>query len=366
MRLLRPRGGVIPPVEVPLQAYFSADEVQRARAFRRPQLRLLAARSAVELGVLAAFVRRPPRTSPATTAAGLSLATTLAPLPITALARKRAVDVGLITQSWRGWAGDLAKATAISTVLSGGAGAVAVALQRRFGERWWLPASAGVVGFAATAAYAGPVVLDPIFNRFDRLPEGETRSDVLELAERAGVDVGEVFVVDGSRRTTAANAYVTGLWRTKRVVLYDTLLEHFTRDEIRLVVAHELSHVRHRDVPRGLLLLATTAPAGLHAVARVAERLGPSVPALAAAGAVVAPLVGSVSLRLSRAIEARADSYALRLTDAPEPFIGFEKRIAVRNVADPDPPRWRTKLLATHPPTLERIGIAVAYQRGAR
>src|SRR4051794_41742022 len=122
--------------------------------------------------------------------------------------------------------------------------------------------------------YAGPVVLDPIFNRFTALPPGQTRSDVLELAEAAGVDVGEVYEVDASRRTTAANAYVNGLGHTKRVVLYDTLLERFTRDEVRLVVAHELGHVRYRDVTHGLLWLALVTPLGLFAVKRLAEALG--------------------------------------------------------------------------------------------
>ena len=97
------------------------------------------------------------------------------------------------------------------------------------------------------------------------------RSDVLELARKAGVDVGEVFEIDASRRTTAANAYVTGLGQTKRVVLYDTLLENFTRDELRLVVAHELGHVHHDDVPKGLLYLAIVAPFGMLAVSRLTD-----------------------------------------------------------------------------------------------
>ena len=119
-------------------------------------------------------------------------------------------------------------------------------------------------------------------------------------------------------------------------------------------------------MPNGLLFLALVAPAGAFAVARVAERLGASVPGLALAGALVAPPLTTVSLQLSRAIEARADSYALKLTDAPEPFIGFERRIALRNVADPDPPRWAHALFGTHPTTLERIGIGEAFRSGAR
>jgi STE24 endopeptidase len=244
---------------------------------------------------------------------------------------------------------------------------------RRYGRRWWAPGAVVVVVFGAVSVYAGPVVLDPLFNRFTELPEGQTRSDVLALAREAGGDVGEVYEIDASRRTTAANAYVTGLGDTKRVVLYDTLLDNFTRDELRLVVAHELAHVHHRDVPRGLLWLAIVAPLGMLAAARLTERFaGPgtkpqrSIPALALSLALVVPVTTAISNQLSRRVEARADSYALRLTEAPQPFIGFEQRIAKRNVSDPDPPAWRTWLLATHPPVVDRIGIGVAFQRGRR
>ena len=116
-------------------------------------------------------------------------------------------------------------------------------------------------------------MLDPVFNTFTPLPAGDTRDDVLELAGKAGVEVGEVYEVDASRRTTAANAYVTGIGRTKRVVLYDTLLKEFTAAETRLVVAHELAHVKHRDVGHGLLWLALVAPFGTLAVARAADEL---------------------------------------------------------------------------------------------
>ena len=136
-------------------------------------------------------------------------------------------------------------------MLAAGAGGAAVAVTRRYPRRWWVPASAGSVLFGAGLAALAPVVLDPMFNEFTPLPEGETRSDVLELARAAGVKVGEVYSVDASRRTTAANAYVAGLGPTKRVVLFDTLLDRYSRDEIRVVVAHELAHVRNRDVPAG-------------------------------------------------------------------------------------------------------------------
>jgi STE24 endopeptidase len=214
-------------------------------------------------------------------------------------------------------------------------------------------------------------VLDPVFNRFTPLQEGQTRGDVLALAREAGVKVGQVYEVDASRRTTAANAYVTGLGPTKRVVLYDTLLRDFTPSEVRLVVAHELGHQHFRDVPRGLLFLALTAPFGMLAVARVGERLAPRggatiVPATALAAALLTPVIGAAGNQLSRGIEVRADRFAMELTGDPAALVGFHRRIAVQNVADPDPPRWVRVLFGTHPTTLERIGHALAVERSGR
>ncbi len=225
--------------------------------------------------------------------AGLAVGLSLPALPLSAIARRRGMAVGLVTQSWRGWAGDLAKGAAIESALAAAAGSAAVAVTRRYPHRWWLPASAGSVLFGAALAALAPVVLDPMFNDFTPLPEGETRSDVLELARAAGVKVGEVYSVDASKRTTAANAYVAGLGPTKRVVLFDTLLDRYSRDEIRVVVAHELGHVRHRDVPRGVLYAALVAPAAALAVQRLSWELSPergnagALPALALAAAAV-------------------------------------------------------------------------------
>ena len=378
VRLLSPRERPIEPAEIDLHSFFSDAEIERGARFARPQLALGLTRAAIEIGALARVVRRPPRwlsggakrpvLAGAVTGAGLAVGLSLPTLPLSAISRRRGMAVGLVTQSWRGWAGDLLKGAAIESVLAAAAGGAAVAVTRRYPSRWWLPASAGSVLFGAGLAALAPVVLDPVFNEFTPLPEGETRSDVLDLARAAGVKVGEVYSVDASRRTTAANAYVAGLGPTKRVVLFDTLLDRYSRDEIRVVVAHELAHVRNRDVPAGRGVRgarrsgrrAGGAAAELGALARARERRrAPGARAGRGAGGSARPrLIGN---RLSRAIERRSDAYSLTLTDAPDAFISFERAIAVQNVADLEPPRWFTSLLATHPPTAERIGSAVSF-----
>jgi STE24 endopeptidase len=377
---MRPRDRGPEPVPVEPRAYFSEAQIEKAEVFRNGQRWIFLGQTAVGLAVLALIVRRPPERlaamrrpalAGAAVAAAISVATGVAALPLSALARERAKDVGLVTQNWLGYAGDVAKSQAIGAGFAALGGAVLVFGMRRFGSAWWLPGAAVVVAFGAITTFAGPVVLDPLFNDFERLPRGELRTDVLRLARQAGVDVGEVYEMDASRRTTAANAYVTGLGRTKRVVLYDTLVKDFQPAETRLVVAHELGHVHHHDVRNGLVWLAIVAPFGTWAVAVLARRLAPrggalgprAVPAVALSLALVAPVLTIVSNQLSRPVEARADAFSLELTRDPRTFIAFQERIAIKNVADPDPPALARFLFGTHPSTIERLGMAEAFER---
>ena len=377
--VMRPRG-LPDPVPVQARDYFSAAQIEKAESFREGQLWIYVGQTALGLAVLALIVRRPPRRledlrrpnlAGAAVAAAISVTTAVVALPLAALARDRAKDVGLVTQAWPDWLGDQAKAAGIGAVFAAIGGAVLVFAMRRFGRRWWIPGAVVVVAFGAITTYAGPVLLDPVFNKFTPVPEGKLRSDVLELAREAGVDVGQVYEMDASRRTTAANAYVTGLGHTKRVVLYDNLVNDFTQAETRMVVAHELGHVHHHDTRNGLVWLAIVAPFGMWAVAALVERLAPrdgglgprAVPAAALAIAIVVPVLSMVSNQLSRPVEARADAFSLQLTDDPQTLIDFQRRITVKNVSDPQPPGVARFLLGTHPSTLERIGMAKAFER---
>ncbi|MGH2916006.1 MAG: M48 family metalloprotease [Solirubrobacteraceae bacterium] len=378
-RLLTPRAAVPAPARVDLRDHFSEAEIERGRRYARPQLALALGGGALELATLAWLVRHPPRplarawrrpvAGAATTTAALSAALVAQGLPLRALARRRALAVGLDTQNWGAWAADGAKAGAIRTGFSAAAGAAVTWIARRHPRDWWAPAAAGWVGFGAALAALAPVLLDPIFNAFTPLPDGETRSDVLALARDAGVALGEVYCVDASRRTSAANAYVSGIGPSRRVVLFDTLLDRYSRDEIRLVVAHELAHVRHRDVLRLLAFVGVASPASALAVQRLSWELSPAratpaaLPAVALAAALVTLPLGLIGSRLSRAMERRADHFALTLVGSPDAFVSFERTIALQNLADLDPPRWVARLLATHPPTAERIGAAIAFAR---
>ncbi|HEX6390519.1 MAG TPA: M48 family metalloprotease, partial [Solirubrobacteraceae bacterium] len=272
-----------------------------------------------------------------------------------------------------GWAQRTDGEIALALLEDVGAGAAAaIALIRTRPNDWWLPGSGLLVGTSVAGATLAPVLLDPLFNDFTPL-DGEPRDAILGLAGRAGVKVGSVLKVDASRRTSAANAYVGGLGRTKRVVLFDTLLDRYPPAERDLVIAHELAHVKHRDVPRLLAFLTLTAPPTTAFAQALAARLDPhgvgsgrasarSLPALSLALGAASMLTMQASLRLSRRVENRADSFALALRPDPDAFIGFERRIALQNLADPDPPRLLQLAFGTHPTIVERIGIAEAFR----
>jgi STE24 endopeptidase len=387
--LLRPRD-IEQPVRAEESAYFSHEELTKARDYASGQ-RLILVGSLVAEGVVLvllatgrpAVTRRAlervaarPVLGGAAAAAGLSALVAVVTVPFGVWAHERSVDVGLSTQSLGGYLSDWGKATVIGALLAGAVGTFALWLMRRFGRRWWIPGSVGVVAGAAIITWLAPVVIAPLFNKFKELPPGQARSDVLDLARRADVDVGHVYEVDASRRTTAINAYVNGIGSSKQVVLYDTLLRDLNRGERNAVVAHELGHVHGADIRRGLIFVALITPLSLIFISGMGEAIArprgsepgqPSyLPALALAIAATSFVIGIAGNQLSRAVEARADTFSLQLTDDPKGMIQLQQQLADRNLSDPDPPGAFTFVFGTHPPAIDRIGAALAWERGER
>lgn len=375
------------PVPVDAADYFDPSAIETARDYRDGQRNLMLAGLGIEFAALGLLALGRPRWArrlldrasarpvlgAAAAGAGISLLLAVLALPTGAIAHERAVDVGLSTQDLAAWLGDRARGAGIALILAGIGAAVLVGLQRRLPRLWWLAGAGAVVLYAAVSSWLAPVVLAPVFNDFEPLPEGSVRREVLDLADRAGVEVGEVLRVDASRRSTALNAYVDGIGSSKRVVLYDNLLERADRTELEAVVAHELGHVAHRDIPRGILFVALVAPLGMLTVAFAggalarrsdAETGTPSaLPAYALTLTVVAFGLGLAGNQLSRGVEASADAFALDLTGDPQGMIDLQRRLALTNLSDPDPSGPLDAVLRTHPSTVERIGAAIAYER---
>ena len=389
--LLAPSEPGIPPLPVDAGDYLSPAEIARAVDYRDGQRLLLIAglgAQALAVGTLAVGRPRAVRRTlanlaarrwagPAAAGVLVVVVAELAALPTSFAAHERAVDAGISTQSLGPWLFDHGRSLLIGALVAAGGATLLAGLIRRFPRRWWLPAAAGTVGLGAALTLLAPVVIAPQFNDFERLPDDSPlRADVLELGRRAGVDIGEVYRVDASRRSSTLNAYVSGLGPTKRVVLYDNLIDDADRVELESVVAHELAHVAHSDIPRGIAFAAIVAPLGLLFARELAGLLvrrsgaqpgtAASVPAYLLALAVTAFVLNVPGNQLSRDVEASADAFALRVTEDPNALIDLQVRLARANLSDPDPPELSRVLFGTHPTTVERIGSALAWERGER
>lgn len=288
-------------------------------------------------------------------------------LPFAAAAHEHRLDHGLSTQSWSAWVRDVAVGQAVS-ITATSIGLVVVLGAARHWRRAW-PAVVGLCMAALVVAgsWLYPVVVEPLFNSFTPLPAGPLRTQILEVAEREGVSVDDVLVADASRRTTSLNAYVSGLdlpglGETRRVVVYDTLVESLPQDQALSVVAHEIAHARHDDVLIGTALgaLGLGAASGLLPMLLGRRRqLGeaaavPLLVALVAWGGVVA---APVENGISRRIETRADVDALKATGDPVAFGEMQKMLALRALADPTPPAWSQWWWGSHPTVLERLAL---------
>lgn len=295
----------------------------------------------------------------------------LATLPFDAAARAPRVRIGLITQPWGAWLVDVVKSFGITVVVVLAVAALARALILAFPVNWWIPAATGTAALVVALSFVYPVVVEPLFNSFKPMPDGALRSSLIDLAERDGINVQDVLVADASRRTTAVNAYVSGFGASRRVVVYDTLLEGFDDDQVRSVVAHELGHVKDADVRSGTLMGALGAAAvvcllaGLLSVPWILQRIGASSasdPGVLAFVLAIVTLASFVALPasgvISRRIEARADVHALELTRDPTTLVEMQRDLALNNISDPDPPRWLYRLVATHPTAPERMALA--------
>ncbi len=299
----------------------------------------------------------------------------LAVLPFGLVQRQRRLDVGLTRQDLAGWLRDWAVDGLVTWVLTSLLLLVLIGFARRSPRRWCLGAGGVAASLVILGSLAYPVVVEPLFNSFTPLAAGPLRDSLLELAEQEDVAVDEVLVADASRRTTTLNAYVSGFGGTRRIVLYDNLLQDASSEEVRSVVAHELSHAHHDDVLTGTRLGAVGVVAGIAFLAllldtrRVRGRAGYSsvghptvVPAVLALVSVGTLLFSPVQNGISRAIEARADRDALEYTNDPGSFIGLQTRLSVSSLADPTPPRWSQFWFGSHPTMLQRVGLARLFE----
>jgi STE24 endopeptidase len=292
--------------------------------------------------------------------AALGLAGRVLTLPFAVLLRRRVLDYGLSHQAWGAFAVDLAKGMAVNLVATSIVMIVLVGVARRWPRGWPLVAGLLLAGLVMIGSFVYPLLVEPLFNSFTPLPDGELRTQIFELADREGVQIDDVLVADASRRTTTLNAYVSGFGSSRRVVVYDNLVDDVDDREALSVVAHELGHARHDDVLTGSLLGAAGVVLGVGLLGLLVGGVDDPrrVPRVLALVALATLLASPVQNGISRQIETRADVDALRATDDPEAFIEVHQELARKSLADPTPPAWSQFWFGSHPTTLARIALA--------
>lgn len=359
-----------------LLSFFSGEEVARARSYHRPLYWAGAAGLALDAAMLALLAwtgvgdALDPASPPwwgrtlayATIVVAVMTAVTL-PLALwSGFVRER--RWGFSTQRLSSWVSDRLKEIAVNGILAAGAFITVVAIARALPDSWVVPVAAALAFAALLLTFVAPVVLEPLFNHYQPLRDELLSTALRRLAERAGVPVRDVLVQDASRRTRKANAYVSGLASTRRVVVSDTLLEEASPAEVELVVAHELGHRRQRHVVQGTLLLMAGVVAATVVVwailgTRVADPHRIPLVLLIGLG------LGLVGLPLltarSRSWERAADRFSLQLTGDRAAYEAAFRRLARTNLTDLDPPRLLYLLLFTHPTPSERLAAAVAF-----
>jgi len=279
------------------------------------------------------------------------------------------------TQDFKGWVLDQLKGLAVNAPLGLLVLELVYLALRLTGNWWWLWTGAGMLVFSVLLSNLAPILIMPLFNKF--VPLGEEHADLAErlmkLAERAHTKVRGVFKFDLSKRTKAANAFLTGLGSTRRIVLGDTLIKEFSPDEIEVVLAHELGHQVHRDIPILIAFGTLMTVGGLYLASLVLNwavgYFGFSGPAdvtglpalglvLGAFGLLTQPLTNAVS----RWRERMADGYALQSTGRAAAFSSAFVRLANQNLGEVDPEKWVVFMFYDHPPLGERIKMAEGWK----
>jgi STE24 endopeptidase len=280
----------------------------------------------------------------------------------------------LSTQKTRAWLWDEAKGFLVGLAMAGIVVELLYFMIRQFSQHWWLITWALFMGLFILLAQFAPVVLLPIFYKFEPLDNEDLRRRLVQLSERAGTRVRGIYRWRLSEKSKKANAALTGLGNTRRIILADTLLDNYAPEEIEAVLAHELGHHVHRHILKSIAVQAGTTLVGFWAANWVLhyavdhhmfEELSDfaNMPLLAITASVLSLLLMPALNAYSRFNERQADRYAFESIASVQPFISSMNKLAQQNLAERTPSKWVEVLFHSHPATSKRVAAAEAWGR---
>jgi STE24 endopeptidase len=380
--------------EPEIKLYESEEEAKRAKRYSRERLKAMAISTVWSAVVVGAFAlsgvsarlkqrlqtsfpdERFVRPAYVATAIAGSAALELPAAYLTGYRLER--EYGLSKQPLNGWMRDRAISAAVGIAFSAPLLTGANEVMRRKPRYWWLWLSGASIPVSVLLSNLAPVLIMPLFNKFEPLQDEELSKRIQALTKRSGLSLAGVFQMDMSKQSEKANAFFTGVGNTKRIVLADTMLDRYSHDEILGVVAHEAAHQVHRDIWTLIAMGSATTLAVAWTVHRVAPELVEAtskftgvdrdddiaaLPVLGVVAGIVGAMLIPINAALSRVIERRADRFALEQTRNGSAYASTMVRLGRQNLADPFPSKLVTALIYSHPPIVERIERALNFER---
>ena len=281
----------------------------------------------------------------------------------------------LSNQKLGNWLGDQAKEFLVSAVLATIVVELIYASIRLSPANWWLIAWAVFIVLTIFFAQIAPVVLFPLFYKFEPLKNDELRDRLVRLSERAGTKVRGVYEWKLSEKSKKANAALAGLGRTRRIIVADTLLENYSPDEIEAILAHELGHQVHGHITKGIAVQVVITFFGFWATAWLLnyaveqrgmfERISDfaTLPLLALVSTVMSFALMPLLNAYSRFNERQADRYCFRSVPSVGPFITSMQKLAEQNLAEKNPSRAVEWFFHSHPSITRRLAAAEAFRK---
>ena len=275
---------------------------------------------------------------------------------------------GFNTKTIKIWISDLVKGLLVMTVLGGFLLSALLLMLKYLGENWWIWAWAVFLCFQLLMTVLYPTLIAPLFNKFTPLEAGELKTGIKRLAQREGLDVEGIYQMDATRRTRHTNAYFSGLGKAKRIVLFDSLIQCHSQDEIISILAHEIGHLKKNHIKKQILINGFVSLLLFFLASKLMtwEKMYESFGFSAMSGYVGLFLVGilwepanfflsPVGRAISRKFEREADFYSLGILKTAKPLVTALKKMAKENLSNLSPHPLYVFFNYSHPPLLERI-----------
>ncbi len=282
---------------------------------------------------------------------------------------------GFNTTTFKTWTFDLVKGVLISAILGGILLSALFLMVRYAGNTWWLWTWAIFLGFQLLMTVLYPTVIAPLFNKFTPINDPDLKKDIEELAEKEGLSIKGIYQMDASKRSRHTNAYFSGLGKTKRIVLFDSLIEAHHADEIVAVLAHEIGHLKKNHIKKQMAIMTVASFFIFYLASKMIlwetmyQSFGfsmmPVYAGLFLVGVLWQPagfFLSPMAMSISRRFEREADLYCLGITKSAEPLVRALKKMAKENLSNLLPHPLYVWFNYSHPPLTERIKRLEGYE----